>query len=292
MKALVTGGGGQLSKALIRTAEEHHQISVHSIETLDITCTEQVRRAMDEVSPDVIINAAAYTAVDKAESEEVTAKSVNEDGPRNLARAASEHGSRLIHISTDFVFDGVSQKPWLTTDVPKPVSVYGRTKLAGEQAIIDSDLDEWTIVRTAWLYDGDSPNFVSTMLRLMKDREDISVVSDQTGTPTLVDSLAVAVWCLADNHVSGMHHWTDDGCTTWHGFATAIEEIGYRSGLLASRTRVDPITTEDYPTPARRPSYSVLDKTKTWNALEGTRAMPSIHWRENLNNMITEKMRV
>ena len=292
MKALVTGGGGQLSKALLRTAEEHHQVSMHSIETLDITCFDQVLRAVDEVRPDVIINAAAYTAVDKAESDEVTARFVNEDGPGNLARAASEHGSRLIHISTDFVFDGVSENPWLTTDVPKPVSVYGRTKLAGERAIIDSDLDEWTVVRTAWLYDGDSPNFFSTMLRLMKDREEISVVSDQTGTPTLVDSLAVAVWCLADKNISGMHHWTDDGCTTWHGFATAIEEIGYRSGLLESRTRVDPITTEEYPTPARRPAYSVLDKTKTWNALEGTRAMPPIHWRENLNNMITEKTRV
>jgi len=292
VKVLVTGGGGQLSKALLRTAEEHHHVSVHSIETLDITCSEQVHRVMDEIHPDVVINAAAYTAVDKAESDEITAKSVNEDGPRNLARAASENGSRLIHISTDFVFDGVSERPWLTTDVPNPMSVYGRTKLAGERAIIDSGLDEWTVVRTAWLYDGSSPNFVSTMLRLMKDRDDISVVADQTGTPTLVDSLAVAVWCLAENGVSGMHHWTDDGCTTWHGFATAIEEIGYRSGLLSSRTRVEPITTEDYPTPARRPAYSVLDKTKTWNALEGTRAMPSIHWRENLNNMITEKMRV
>ena len=292
MKVLVTGGGGQLSKALLRTAEEHHQVSVHSIETLDITCFEQVRRVVGEVHPDVVINAAAYTAVDNAESDEITASSVNEDGPGNLARAASEHGSRLIHISTDFVFDGVSERPWLTTDVPNPVSVYGRTKLAGERAIIESDLDEWTVVRTAWLYDGCSPNFVSTMLRLMKDRDNISVVSDQTGTPTLVDSLAVAVWCLAENGVCGMHHWTDDGCTTWHGFATAIEEIGYRSGLLASRTRVDPITTKDYPTPARRPAYSVLDKTKTWDALSGTRAMPSIHWRENLNNMITEKMRV
>ena len=165
MKVLVTGGGGQLSKALLRTAEEHHQVSAHSIETLDITCLEQVRQTVDEVHPDVVINAAAYTAVDKAESDEVTARSVNEDGPRNLARAASEHGSRLIHISTDFVFDGVSERPWLTTDVPNPVSVYGRTKLAGERAIIESDLDEWTVVRTAWLYDGSSPNFVSTMLR-------------------------------------------------------------------------------------------------------------------------------
>lgn len=292
MRALVTGGGGQLSKALLRTAEEHHQVSMHSIETLDITCAEQVGRVVDEMRPDVIINAAGYTAVDKAESDEVNARSVNEDGPRKLARAASEYGSRLIHISTDFVFDGVSEKPWLTTDEPNPVSVYGRTKLAGEQAIIGSDLEQWTIVRTAWLYDGISPNFVSTMLRLMKDRKDISVVADQTGTPTLVDSLATAVWGLADNEISGVHHWTDDGCTTWHGFATAIEEIGYRSGLLESRTRVNPITTTDYPTPARRPAYSVLDKTTTWDALEGTRAMPSIHWRENLNNMITEKMRV
>lgn len=292
MKALVTGGGGQLSKALLRTAEEHHQVSVHAIETMDITSIKQIDRVLEEVRPDVIINAAAYTAVDKAESEEDTAKSVNEEGPRNLARAACRHGSRLIHISTDFVFDGVSESPWLTTDVPNPVSAYGRTKLAGERAIIESDLEKWSIVRTAWLYDGTSPNFVSTMLRLMNDREDISVVSDQTGTPTLVDSLAIAVWCLADNEISGMHHWTDDGCTTWHGFATAIEEIGYQSGLLASRTRVDPITTEDYPTPARRPAYSVLDKTMTWDALAGTRAMPSVHWRENLNNMITEKTRV
>lgn len=292
MKALVTGEGGQLAKALFRTVEERHELSMHSIETLDITSPDQVNQVVSGFQPDVIINAAAYTGVDKAESDEDTAADVNEKGPEILAQAAMTHGARLIHISTDFVFDGISKKPWKTSDQTNPISVYGRTKLNGEQAIINSGLADWAIVRTAWLYDGTSPNFVSTMLRLMNEKNDISVVSDQTGTPTLSDSLAVAVWCMAENSIQGMHHWTDSGSTTWHGFACAIEELGFESGLLTSRTKVHPIVTEDYPTPARRPVYSVLDKSATWDVLQGTRAMPATHWRKNLENMITEKMRV
>lgn len=292
MKTLVTGGGGQLATALLRTAEEHHGIRVHGIETLDITSHDQVEEAIEAFRPDVIINTAAYTAVDKAESEEESAIAINETAPGILARSALKHGSRLIHISTDFVFDGESDRPWMTTDSTNPVSVYGRTKRNGERAIMESGLEDWTIVRTAWLYDGSGQNFFSTMLRLMSERDEIGVVSDQTGTPTLSDSLATALWCLAENEIRGMHHWTDSGSTTWHGFATAIEEFGSRSGLLESRTRVNPITTAEYPTPAKRPSYSVLDKTSTWEALEGTRAMPPVDWRSNLKKMIMEKSSV
>ena len=292
MRTLVTGGGGQLARALLRTNRLDHKISVHGIETLDVTSSDQVEEAIRAFEPEIIINTAAYTAVDQAESDEENAAVVNEDGPRILARSAMRHGSRLFHISTDFVFDGDSNRPWSTTDQTNPVSVYGRTKRDGERAIMESGLEDWTIVRTAWLYDGSGPNFFTSMCRLMTERDEIGVVADQTGTPTLSDSLATAIWCLAEEGVTGTHHWTDSGSTTWHGFATAIEEFGYKSGLLDSRTRVKPIITEDYPTPAIRPRYSVLDKTKTWEALEGTRAMPPVDWRENLERMIREKSSV
>ena len=292
MKTLVTGGGGQLAKALLRTTVEDHEVCVHGVETLDITSPRQVDDVVRCMRPEMIINTAAFTAVDDAESDECFAAKVNDRGPGILAEAAKKYGSRLLHISTDFVFDGSSSRPWLTTDPTNPISVYGRTKRDGERAVMDSGLEEWTIVRTAWLYDGTSPNFFSTMIRLMNERDEIGVVSDQTGTPTLADSLANAVWCLVEKGTTGMHHWTDSGSTTWHGFATAIEEIARETGLLESRTIIKPIATEEYPTPARRPGFSVLDMTKTWNALEGTRAMPPVDWRENLKKMIKEKVRV
>ncbi len=292
MKALVTGGGGQLAKALRRTAAEEYELSMHSIETLDITDSDQVEEIVNLFRPDVIINTAAYTDVDGAETDRKVAAVVNGNGPGILADAAERHGSSLIHVSTDFVFDGSSSGPLKTDDPTNPVSTYGRTKLDGESAIIDSALQRWTIVRTAWLYDETSPNFLSAMIRMMEANDEIRVVSDQTGTPTRSKSLAIALWCIAEGGVVGMHHWTDAGSTTWHGFATAIEEIGFEYGLFTSRTKVEPISTEEYPTPARRPSYSVLDKTNTWSALDGTRAMPAVHWRDNLENTIREKIRV
>ena len=292
MKVLVTGGGGQLARALRRTAADGHELSMHSVETLDITNSGQVESVVNVVRPDVIINTAAYTDVDGAESDRDAAAAVNGDGPGILADAAERHGSSLIHVSTDFVFDGSSSSPLKTDDPTNPISTYGQTKLDGESAIIDSALQRWTIVRTAWLYDETSPNFLSAMVRMMEANDEIRVVSDQTGTPTRSKSLAVALWCIAEGGVVGMHHWTDSGSTTWHGFATAIEEIGFESGLFASRTRVEPIASKDYPTSARRPAYSVLDKTDTWSALEGTRAMPAINWRENLERTIRERMRV
>ena len=292
MKVLVTGGGGQLARALRRTAADGHELSMHSVETLDITNSGQVESVVNVERPDVIINTAAYTDVDGAETDRDAAAAVNGDGPGILADAAERHGSSLIHVSTDFVFDGSSSSPLKTDDPTNPISTYGQTKLDGESAIIDSALQRWTIVRTAWLYDETSPNFLSAMVRMMEANDEIRVVSDQTGTPTRSKSLAVALWCIAEGGVVGMHHWTDSGSTTWHGFATAIEEIGFESGLFASRTRVEPIASKDYPTSARRPAYSVLDKTDTWSALEGTRAMPAINWRENLERTIRERMRV
>ncbi len=292
MKALITGDGGQLARSLSNSVVGNHEVSLHPIDTMDITSAEQVEEAVNDFRPDVIINTAAYTAVDRAESDEDMAHEVNARGPGILAQAAMKHGARLIHVSTDFVFDGASKEPWRTDDPTNPISVYGRTKLGGERAIIDSGLKEWTIVRTAWLYGANGANFVSTMIRLMNEGDEVSVVSDQMGTPTFSDSLAVALWCMAEEGILGMHHWTDSGETTWHGFATAIEEIGFKAGLIPNRTKVHPITTEEHPTPARRPKYSVMDKSKTWRALEGTRSMPAIHWRENLETMITEQMRV
>jgi dTDP-4-dehydrorhamnose reductase len=235
--------------------------------------------------PDLVINAAAYTAVDKAESEKDKAYEVNVRGAANIAKAAEHSGARLIHISTDFVFDGRKSKPYRPDDKPNPISVYGASKLQGEEAVLRETMKKALILRTGWVYSSHGSNFVKTMLKLMAERDEISVVADQVGTPTWARGLAKAIYHFAnipDTH--GIYHSTDAGVASWYDFAAAIQEEAHQLGILQSLIPVIPIRTDDYPTAAKRPPYSVLDKTATWQALGYTAS----HWRVALRLMLEE----
>jgi dTDP-4-dehydrorhamnose reductase len=281
MKVMITGANGQLGHALQFTAPAQADLVPLARADLDIADEEAVLALVAEIEPDLIINAAAYTAVDRAESDSDMAYRVNDAGPAALATAAAVHGARFIHVSTDFVFDGTSGIPYAPDHQTAPLGVYGASKLAGEQAVYRHNPDS-LIVRTAWVYGTRGNNFVRTMLRLMAERDEVRVVADQIGTPTFADGLASALWAIngADGH--GVHHWTDSGAASWYDFAVAIQEEGVELGLLDRAVPIIPIATSDYPTPARRPSYSVLDK-RSAVALIG--AAPP-HWRVNLRHML------
>jgi len=280
MKVLIVGGNGQLGKGLSRTAPAEASIVSHDIDTLDITDAGAITAVVSEIQPDIVFNAAAYTAVDKAESEEEAALAVNATAVGYLADAARRIDAQFVHVSTDFVFDGRSGVPY-TPDAPTaPIGAYGRTKLAGEEAAGDDAL----IVRTAWVYAPNGGNFVRTMLRLMAERPEVRVVADQIGTPTYAPGLAAALWTMAAKGTKGIHHYTDAGACSWYDFAVAIQEEALATGLLDNAVPVIPINAADYPTPAERPHYSVLDKTSTFAILGG----PTPHWRENLRKMMAE----
>lgn len=288
MKVLVSGGGGQLATALGATCPDGVMLHACTIDQLDVTDDGAVEEMIRRIRPDAVINAAAYTAVDAAESDEATAGAVNRDGAANLARSAARIDARMIQISTDFVFDGSAGTPRRPDDQTNPLSVYGRTKLEGELAVREILGPSALVVRTAWLYSTTGSNFVKTMLRLMQERGEVRVVNDQLGTPTRADSLAVALWCMLERDLAGIQHWTDDGIASWHDFAVAIAEIGTEQGLLGRKPEVIPVPSTEFPTPATRPAFSVLDKKTTWAGLDGTRCMPCVHWRENLATMLGE----
>ena len=285
MKVLITGAGGQVGWELQQTVSTDIEITaLHRVE-LDIADQAAVMSVIKELQPDLVINAAAYTAVDKAEEEVDRAYKVNVDGAANIARAVEDCSARLIHISTDFVFDGTGTKPYLPGDEPKPSGVYGASKLQGERAVMAETSGRAVILRTAWVYSVHGSNFVKTMLRLMAEREELGVVDDQVGTPTWAKELAKTIWLIAGKtDMQGTYHWTDDGKASWYDFALAIQEEAYGLGLLQKTIPIMPIKTEEYPTPARRPAYSVLDKTSTLEALD----CKAPHWRESLIKMLTE----
>lgn len=283
-RVLVTGCGGQLGFELQRSVLEGVEATFVTSKQLDITDAAAVAAKVAEVTPDVIINAAAYTAVDKAESEPEVAHRVNAVGPENLATACKPLGVRLIHISTDFVFDGTSSVPYKTDDQPSPCCVYGHTKWQGEQAVL-ATLDNAVIIRTAWVYSAHGNNFVKTMLRLMAEKPEMAVIVDQVGTPTWAHGLAQRVWdCVKNPEVKGTLHWTDAGVASWYDFAVAIQEISLELGLLPQAVPVRPIPEIQYPLPAKRPHFGVLDKSLTYQALQ---AEP-IHWRSQLRSMLAE----
>ncbi|MFW6093619.1 MAG: dTDP-4-dehydrorhamnose reductase [Pseudomonadota bacterium] len=284
-KVLITGGNGQLGRELAHTAPGHAEAVALPRDALDITDPDSVHAALDAHHPDVLINAAAYTAVDKAEAEADTAAAVNAHGPGVLARAVAARGIRLLHVSTDFVFDGQASTPYRPDDPPNPLGVYGRTKLEGEERVLAAADDHSLIVRTGWVYAGHGHNFVHTMLRLMRERDELAVVADQVGTPTWARGLARALWGFVDRpQTEGVYHWSDAGVASWYDFAVAIGEEAEALGLLPRQVPVRPIPTREFPTPARRPAYSVLDKTATWQALE----LHPEHWRVALRSMLCD----
>ena len=284
MKVLLTGANGQMGWELQRTMPEGVQMLALDSAALDITDLQAVAALVARERPAVIINAAAYTAVDTAEMEPERARLVNGQGVACLAEAARAHGARLVQPSTDFVFDGSKSRPYEPADPPSPLGVYGASKLAGEEAVRRILGDDGLVIRTAWLYSAHGHNFVKTMLRLMGERQELRVVADQVGTPTWARGLAEAIWQLVRMGASGIHHWTDGGVASWYDFAVAIQEEALALGVLDRAIPILPIATSDYPTPAQRPAYSVLDKTATWAMLGG----PAPHWRFQLRRMLHE----
>ncbi len=282
-KALITGAQGQVGRELQATAPPKWQVLACGSPDLDVTRAEAVTELLERERPAVIIQAAAYTDVDTAEREVERAEAVNASGASNVAAVAAHIGARMIYLSTDFIFDGKQGHPYTPDDPGTPLGVYGRTKLAGEREVTRLTRGAALIVRTAWVYSVHGRNFVRTMLGLMSEQDSVKVVYDQVGTPTWGRTLAEALWTAADRpHLHGIVHWTDAGVSSWYDFALAIQEEALAVGLLRKAVPVHPIRTEEFPAAARRPSYSVLDKTSGWAALGG----PARHWRANLRTML------
>lgn len=284
-KILITGANGQLGWELQRTAPSGTTLFTTDVGDLDITSATAVQAFVEHTKPHVIINAAAYTAVDKAEQGQDAAFAVNADGAANLAKAAQQCNVRLVHISTDFVFDGKKSTPYLPADTPNPLSIYGASKLKGEQRVHEITQGGALVIRTAWVYSSHGTNFVKTMLRLMREREHLGVVADQVGTPTWAYGLAKTIWRFVEKpEMRGVFHWTDAGIASWYDFAFAIQEEALQLGLLDKAIPIRPIPSSEYPTPATRPAYSVLDKASTWTSLD----ISPEHWRKALRSMLKE----
>ncbi len=292
MVVLVTGANGQLGQAIQSISGNYPEIDFVFCDSssLDITNFDTINQVFEKVKPNYCINAAAYTAVDKAESEQQKAISINVTGAKNLAETCKENNTILLHVSTDFVFDGNKSIPYSEEDIPNPTGVYGRTKLDGEKAIQET-FDKYYIIRTSWVYSQFANNFMKTMLRLGSERDSLSVVNDQIGTPTnAVDLAEVLVKiCLASNlqpptsNLYGIYNFSNEGQCSWYDFAKKIFEV--------NKIKIDliPIPTSSYPTPAKRPAYSVLDKSKIKNTFE----INILDWESSLKNIdfsvITEK---
>lgn len=300
MEILVLGKNGQLGWELQQTQNTQHNVIYLGSQELDITDEEKLNRLLPQWQPSLIINATAYTAVDKAESDQQAAYAVNSKGVEYLAKYCQSNQIKLIHISTDFVFDGEQNTPYKPTDPTSPVSVYGASKRDGERQVRKWLGSQASIVRTAWVYSQHGNNFVKTMLRLMNEKDQLGVVYDQVGTPTWAKGLAEMVWKLAEkmaNNSSGktneeikseaptpIYHWTDAGVTSWYDFAVAIQDIAFEKGLLDKKIPIRPIPASAYPTPAKRPSYSVLDKS----AIEQELQIETKHWREQLTKLMEQ----
>ncbi len=281
MKVLITGSGGQLGGALQRTAPTDADITAIDVEDVDLTDHAMLRARLAVEAPDIILNAAAYTAVDKAESDEELARAINADAVGVMAEAMAQTGGKLVHISTDFVFDGQSSRAYRPDDQRAPISAYGRTKAAGEDHLGDMDL----LLRTAWVYEAGGANFVRTMIRLMNERDELGIVADQIGAPTWATQLARTIWSLVEKEAVGTFHYSDAGVASWYDFAVAIAEEAHELGLVAAIPAIKPIATADYPTPAARPAFSLLDCSKTHETL----GVSPVHWRTNLRAMLEEE---
>ena len=284
MKVLVTGVTGQLgSEVAARFRQLGHEVIAADRQVLDFLQPARAAAVIRAQQPDWVINCAAYTQVDKAESEPGQAFTVNRDTPAQLAQAVAEYDGQLLQLSTDFVFDGTQTRPYVEDDATNPLGVYGSSKLAGEQAV-QRELPDAVIVRTAWVYGVHGHNFVKTMLRLATAGRPLRVVSDQRGTPTWTRDIVAAIVALVDQQASGVFHFTAAGETSWHGFASAILEEAANAGFTIKTKKIEPIATTDYPTPATRPAYSVLNTNKISACLPFT--IPA--WRDSLKNMLQE----
>lgn len=294
---LLVGAQGQVGQELVKAladmpelGPELGEVTAMGRAQLDLTDLEAIAQTVATLQPGLIINAAAYTAVDKAETEYELAQRINAEAPKALAESAAKCGAKLVHISTDYVFAGTEGSPRSETDATGPVSAYGKTKLAGEQAIREA-LAAHVILRTAWVYGTEGKgNFLKTMLRLGKSRDALSVVADQVGSPTWAKDIAAAIVQLSSKLVSqpaeiaGTYHFTNSGVASWYDFAVAIFEEAKALGIPLQIQTVSPIATADYPTPAQRPAYSVLNCQK----IARMTGQSPPYWRESLRDMLKD----
>jgi len=276
MKILITGADGMLGSDLNRVLNENHEVMPTDIPSLDITDINQVENIISSYKPNIVINSAAYTNVDECESNSKLAYEINSFAPKNLAIVCDKYNSKLIHISTDYVFNGENDKPYVESDKTEPINVYGETKLKAEE-LIRNTFDNYVILRTSWLYGLNGNNFVKTMVELSESHDEISVVDDQRGSPTYTHDLAIAILELLENDLNGTYHLTNSGNCTWFDFAKNIFEI--------ANVDVDlkPVATDEFPRPAKRPKYSVLNNGKWKN--DGL--TPLRNYKNALNDYLT-----
>ena len=287
LKVLLTGSDGQLGQALRASKPEGVTLIACGRAELDLAAADACAAAVRQHCPDWVLNAGAYTAVDKAEAEPELARAVNAGAPGAFAMALAGSGGRLLQVSTDFVFNGEQGHPYRPEQDLDPIGVYGRSKAEGEQrARAALPADRCCVLRTSWVYGPVGKNFCLTMLRLHGLRAaagaPLAVVADQVGCPTSTHTLAAACWAAIGRQASGILHWSDAGVASWYDFAVAIGELGAARGLLVQPAVVLPITTDDYPTPARRPSYSLLDCSGSRKTLD----LAPVHWREGLGEVL------
>jgi dTDP-4-dehydrorhamnose reductase len=287
MTVMLTGRDGQLGQELQATVPDGVTLIATNRADLDLADMEACRSAVLRYRPDWVLNAGAYTAVDRAESEPELAHAVNAGAPQAFAAALAETGGRLLQVSTDFVFDGEQGFPYSPEQSRSPLGVYGESKAAGEAAVeMLLPSSHFSILRTSWVYGPVGKNFCLTMLRLHATKaaagESLGVVADQVGSPTGTPGLASACWRTIQRNISGLQHWSDAGAASWYDFAVAIGELAAEQGLLRTPATVRPITTADYPTPARRPFYSKLNCEATYQNL----GLEPEHWRQALKAVL------
>lgn len=284
MKILVTGANGQLGQRTLLGLEAKGIPSVGiSRRELDLSDPTGVADAIAAHAADWVVHCAAYTQVDNAEDDADTAFAVNRDSAAAVADGVRRSGGRLVHVSTDFVFDGSQSRPYREDDPCEPLGVYGRSKREGEEAVLAA-LPEAIVLRTAWVYGAHGKNFMATMLRLAADRDELTVVDDQVGTPTATTDLFEAIWALIEAEASGIYHFTNEGVASWYDFAHQIVHRAKAMGAPLQAQRVRPIPSKDFPTKATRPHYSVLDKQKIRAVLRA----PIRHWTEALDETLGE----
>ena len=289
MKILLTGTGGQLGQALRESKPDALELIATTRQELDLSDTEACGLAVQKYQPDWVLNAGAYTAVDRAESEPALAHAINAGAPEAFAEELDRQGGRLLQVSTDFVFDGQQGSPYQVDQPTTPLAVYGQSKAAGEQAIqriFGRNNPQGVILRTSWVVGPVGRNFALTMLRLHNEREQLGVVADQVGCPSSTLNLAAACWKTiligSELTLPPILHWSDAGAASWYDVAVAIGELGHSLGLVDAPAKVNSITTADYPTPASRPNYSLLDCTTTRAALQ----LDGQHWQEALKQLL------
>ena len=283
MKIVVIGKSGQLAREIADLDTPNTECIFLGRDDVDVLDKKDILKQLTELGANAVINAAAYTAVDLAETVQENAFNINQIAVENLAHCCQQLCIHLVQVSTDFVFNGTSCKPYLVNDVKDPIGVYGQSKANAEDKLLAIHKSNSCIIRTSWVYSRFGNNFVKTIIRLASQKDKLGIIADQIGSPTCAKGLAQACLHASINTTTGIYHWTDLGVSSWYDFAVAIQELALEQKLLDKAIPINPIRTEDYPTPAARPHYSVLDKTGNDEYFNGISAH---HWRVNLNNML------